>query len=71
MTKSDLGALTNIDRRITGCDRSRYLEQKLIDALDGSDVLPVSILAIASLTRWLRCGTIVCYSRAMISLRRI
>jgi ribosomal protein S18 acetylase RimI-like enzyme len=44
MTKSDLGALTNIDRRITGGDRSRYLEQKLTDALDGSDVR-VSLVA--------------------------
>jgi ribosomal protein S18 acetylase RimI-like enzyme len=44
MSKSDLGALTGIDRRITGRDRSRYLEQKFTDALDGSDVR-VSLVA--------------------------
>jgi len=44
MAKSDLAALTGIDRRITGRDRSGYLKQKLADALDGSDI-QVSLVA--------------------------
>jgi predicted N-acetyltransferase YhbS len=44
LAKGDLAALTDIDRRITGRDRSRYLEQKLADALDGSDIR-VSLVA--------------------------
>jgi ribosomal protein S18 acetylase RimI-like enzyme len=44
IAQSDLGALTAIDRRITGRDRSAYFERKLAEALHESDVR-VSLLA--------------------------
>ncbi len=44
MTDRDLGALIEIDRRITGRDRSAYFERKLAEALHESDVR-VSLVA--------------------------
>lgn len=44
MRKEDLRALTEIDRRVTGEDRSSYLGRKLEEALDESDVR-VSLVA--------------------------
>jgi ribosomal protein S18 acetylase RimI-like enzyme len=38
MKESDLKALVNIDRRITGRDRTRYFERKLADAMHESDI---------------------------------
>jgi ribosomal protein S18 acetylase RimI-like enzyme len=38
MVESDLRALTAIDRRVTGRDRSAYFERKLDEALHESDV---------------------------------
>lgn len=44
MKKADLPALVHIDRRVTGADRSDYLESKLKEALDESGVR-VSLVA--------------------------
>jgi len=44
LAESDLRALVEIDRRITGRDRSEYFERKLADALTESDVR-VSLVA--------------------------
>ena len=44
MTERDLGALVEIDRRITGHDRSTYFDRKLEEALYESDVR-VSLVA--------------------------
>ena len=44
MSEADLAALIDIDRRITGRDRSAYFERKLADALHESDVR-VSLVA--------------------------
>jgi len=44
MSEGDLRALTAIDRRITGRDRSAYFERKLAEALHQSDVR-VSLVA--------------------------
>jgi GNAT superfamily N-acetyltransferase len=44
MIEGDLGALSAIDRRITGRDRSAYFERKLAEALHESDVR-VSLVA--------------------------
>jgi ribosomal protein S18 acetylase RimI-like enzyme len=44
MTEGDLRAITAIDRRVTGHDRSVYLTQRLHDALRRSDVR-VSLVA--------------------------
>ncbi len=44
MTEKDIAALTVIDRRITGRDRTRYFEQKLSEAMNESDVR-VSLVA--------------------------
>lgn len=44
MREADLPVLINIDRRITGHDRTRYFERKLSEALHESDVR-VSLVA--------------------------
>jgi GNAT superfamily N-acetyltransferase len=38
MVEGDLRALVDIDRRITGYDRTKYFKRKLVDALTNSDV---------------------------------